>query len=102
MLSPEMFKMFLANLYKYLTTEVGVELSAAIISCILYADDLILVSDSVDGLQKLLDGLFSFCKKWHMIVNVTKTKIIVFNKRKLKDINFVYNGNEVEIVSEYK
>ncbi len=64
---------------------------------ILYADDLILVSDSVEGLQTLLDGLFSFCKKWHMIVYLTKTKIMVFNKRKLKDIKFVYNGNEVEV-----
>ncbi len=34
MLSPEMFKMFLADLYKYLTTEVGVELSIAIITYI--------------------------------------------------------------------
>ncbi len=102
MLCPEMFKIFLADLYKYLTTEVGVELSTAIITYILYADDLILVSDSVEGLQKLIDGLFSFCKKWHMIVNLTKTKIIVFNKRKLKDIKFVYDGNEVEIVSEHK
>ncbi len=62
--SPEMSKMFLADLYKHLKTEVGVHLSTAIITYILYADDLILVSDSV-GLQKLLDGLFSFCKKWH-------------------------------------
>ncbi len=75
MLSPEMFRMFLADLYKYLTPEVDVELSTAIITYILYADDLILVSDSVEGLQKLLlDGLFLFCKKWHMIVNLTKTK----------------------------
>ncbi len=85
MLSPEMFKMFLVNLYKYLTTEVGDELSTAIITYSLYADDLILVSDSVEGLQKLLlDGLFLFCKKWQMIVNFTKTTLLVFNKRKLK------------------
>ncbi len=80
MLSPEMFKMFLADLYKHLTTEVGVDLSTAIITYTLYADDLILVTDSV-GLQILLDGLFSFSKNWQMmIVNLTKTKSMVFNK----------------------
>ncbi len=76
-------------------------LNLVLITYILYANDLILVSDSVVGLQKLLNGLFSFCKKWHTIVNLTKTKIVIFNKRKLKDIKFVYNGNEVEIVYKY-
>ncbi len=63
MFSPEMFNMFLADLYKHLITEVGVHLITAIINYILYAYDLILVSDSVEGLHKLLDGLFSFSKK---------------------------------------
>ncbi len=84
-------KNVLADIYKHLTTEVGVHLSTSIINYILYEDCLILVSDSVEELQKLLNGLFSFCPKWHMSVNLTKTKNMVFNKRKLKDIAFFLN-----------
>ncbi len=62
-LSPELFKIFLSDLHEYLSKEVGIELSATIIFYILYADDLILIADSDEGLQRLLDVLFSFGKK---------------------------------------
>ncbi len=102
MLSPELFKMFLSDLHEYLSKEFGIELSAAILFYILYADDLILIADLVEGLQRLLDGLFSFCKKWHMIVSLTKTTVMVFNKTNVGNINFWYNGNHIEIVTQYK
>ncbi len=41
-------------------------------------------------------------KKWHMIVNLIKTKLMVFNNRKLKDIKFIYHRKELVDVSEYK
>ncbi len=83
MCSPELFKIFLSDLHEYLSKEIGIELSAAIIFYILYADDLILIADSVEGLQRLPDGLFSFCKKWQMIVSLTKTKVMVIIRKML-------------------
>ncbi len=100
MLSPELFKIFLSDLHEYLSKEAGIELSAAIIFYILYADDLILIADSVEGLQMLLDGLFSFCKKWHMIVSLTTTTVMIFNKKNVANIKFWYNGNHIEIVTQ--
>ncbi len=101
MLSPELFKIFLSDLHEYLSKEVGSELSATIIFYILYADDLILIADSVEVLQRLIDGLLSFCKKWH-IVSLTKTKVMVFNKKNVGNIKCWYNGNHIEIVTQYK
>ena len=49
---------------------------------ILYADDLALCSDSPEGLQEQLNGIFEYCKKWHMIISLMKTKVLVFNKKK--------------------
>ncbi len=60
MLGPKLFKIFHSDLHEYLSKEVGIELSTAINFYILYADDLILIADSVEGLQRLLDDLFSF------------------------------------------
>ncbi len=86
MLSPKLFTEFLTYLYSYLSSECGVLVSNLIISYILFADDLILCSETIEGLQKLFDGLFNYCSKWHLILSLTKTKIMplmVFNNRKI-------------------
>ena len=50
------------------------------LSCILYADDLIILSRSRFGLQKCLNELQNWCSKWLMEVNLKKTKIMIFQK----------------------
>ena len=44
------------------------------------ADDLILHSESEHSLQKCLDRLSCYAKKWQMRINIKKTKAIIFNK----------------------
>ena len=44
------------------------------INCLLYADDLVLLSKSKQGLQHCLNTLSTFCEKWTMNVNLKKTK----------------------------
>jgi hypothetical protein len=46
----------------------------------MYADDIILLSSTAEGLQAKLDILDSYCNDWCLTVNPTKTKILVFNK----------------------
>ena len=50
------------------------------LSCLLYADDLVLLSHSQQGLQNSLDRLSTFCEQWKMQVNLKKTKIMLFQK----------------------
>ena len=50
-------------------------------SCLLYADDVILISKSPEGLQNLLDSVSTFCNKWKMTVNPTKPKCILFTSK---------------------
>ena len=46
----------------------------------MYADDIVLLSNSADGLQQKLYKLQEYCNDWCLSVNVNKTKVIVFNK----------------------
>ena len=69
---------------------------------LLWADDLILVSDSVEGLQTQLDGLFNFCKDSHMIVNEMKTKVVLFGNANMDNSHFIYNNKVLEVVGAYK
>ena len=45
---------------------------------LLYADDIF-----SEGLQQALDALFDYCDKWSLRVNVDKTKIAIFSRKKI-------------------
>ena len=53
-------------------------------------------------LQKLLDGLLIWTEDYWLKVNVQKTKVMVFRPSwQLRDEQFCYNGNRVEIVNTF-
>ena len=72
------------------------------VSHFLYADDLVLVSKSEDGLQKSLDNLHIFANSKHLAVSVKKSKTVIFNKGgKLIDRRFSINGQYLENVIDF-
>ena len=44
------------------------------LSCLMYVDDLIILSQSATGLQNSLEIISKFCSKWGLSVNLAKTK----------------------------
>ena len=44
---------------------------------LVYADDLILMSEHASGLQRQLDALASFCEQRQLTVNLSKTKVVL-------------------------
>ena len=55
------------------------------------------------GLQSKLDSLELFCKEWCMSVNISKTKVVIFNKsgRFIKQ-NFLLNNKVLDCCNSYK
>ena len=45
----------------------------------LFADDFVVVSDSRESLQKLIDVLHRYCGKWRLKANVSKSSVMVFS-----------------------
>ena len=95
-----LFRKYMADLGDYLNAEYGVVISDEIIVHLLWADDLILFSDTEKGLQNLLNGLHNFCSNNQMIVNETKTKVMCFGKTVKPELYF--NNNEIQHVEQYK
>ena len=95
-----LFRKCMADLGYYLNSKFGICVNSTIIAYLLWADDLILFSDTPAGLQKQLDGLFTFCSTNHMIVNALKTKVMEFGKPTAFEIKF--NKCAIQRVSEYK
>jgi hypothetical protein len=71
------------------------DLNGKLVFCLLYADDIVLLSESAQGLQNLLNKVKIFCDKWNLQVNINKSKVMIFNKSEffLKGQNFLYDGN---------
>ena len=67
---------------------------------LLYVDDIVVFSDSTDGLQNGIDSLFIYYQRWKLKINVMKTKIIVFRKGGTlpRNLHFTFNGERLEIV----
>ena len=100
--SPDMFIDFLADMGEYLTKSCGFVISDKLLLMhLLWADDLILMSDIEEGLQKQLDNLFRYYTDWQLIVNTLKTKCMVFNQIN-KVVDFHFNNAQIEKVDKYK
>ncbi|MCO5594742.1 hypothetical protein L7F22_048776 [Adiantum nelumboides] len=80
-LSPTLFGIYIHELSKYVDTygDAGSSLARVMIPFLLYADDVVLISDSPKGLQRQLDALQRFCADRDLTVNLGKTKAMVFN-----------------------
>ena len=73
------------------------------INALMYADDLILISQTKEGLQKQLDKLNEYCLKWKLEVNSKKTKIMIFNRgNRLIKADFRINNILLENVKTIK
>ena len=73
------------------------------LNCLFYADDLIILSKTEQGLQDRIDILSNFCKKWKLEVNIKKTKVMTFQKSTRKHFSpkLYLNGNKLDFVKEY-
>ena len=60
------------------------------IHCLLYADDLILFSETEKGLQNCLNKLYDYCQDWKLNININRSKIMVFNNSGKKVNNHFY------------
>ena len=73
------------------------------INALMYADDLILLSDTKDGLQNQINKLNAFCVNSKLEANVKKTKIMIFNRgNKLIKSEFYINNKLIENVKTFK
>ena len=103
-LSPNLFKIFINDLPDYLSeTGDSIFLNDLQIDCLMYADDVILISQSASGLQNKIDKLQKFCNDWCLNININKTKVLIFNKGgKFLNQNFILNGTSLECVNSIK
>ena len=103
-LSPLLFNIFLADLPKLLDSTGGyVKLGHTNLSCLIWADDILLFSENELGLTRMLKTLEEYCNDNKLTINTEKTKCMIFNKtgRTIRK-KFFLNDTKLEIVRTYK
>ena len=103
-LSPILFNIFLNDLPTYFNKACKpIIINNEHINCLMYADDVLLLSESKEGLSECLNQLYAYNKKWCLTINKRKTKVITFQvSGKTKKLNIKYNNTLLEETNEYK
>ena len=107
-LSPLLFSLYLNELPYILNNNAKDPIllpDGSHLNCLLYADDLLLISHSAEGLQQSLDRLSKYCQDWLLKINPTKAKVIVFQKKSRKSTtdkyDFSVSNEHIAIVNNY-
>ena len=81
----------------------GIDIGLIKIFLLLYADDIVIFSSSPEGLQDGLNQLETYCKRWKLQVNTSKTKIMVFRKGGMlpRNLSFSFDNTVLEIVNKF-
>ena len=118
-LSPLLFALYLNDLQEFLShaynglqtvsdlvkeqTETADTITYLKLFVILYADDTVILAESIPELQAALNGMNHYCVMWKLKINTMKTKVVIFSRQKVKERpKFMLGENELEIVDEYK
>jgi hypothetical protein len=103
-LSPNLFKIILNDLPKRLAESdtKPVNINQCDITCLMYADDLVLLSETAEGLQSSIDKTVSYCLDFGLEVNISKTKAMLINNKMATPESFNINGIIIENVNSYK
>lgn len=66
-----------------------------------YADDMVILGDSAAAdVNKKLKCLQSYCAENALVVNESKTKVLVFQRGRLKKKSFYYMNKPIETVNK--
>jgi hypothetical protein len=81
-LSPTLFSILMADLANMLEySNIGANISSKLINCLLFADDVVLIAESPEELQEVLNISNAFANKWNLKFNPKKSKILITSKK---------------------
>ena len=103
-LSPTLFSLFLNDFFHELNAlNKGVQVGDDNITVLAYADDIAIITESEQDMQIILNTLENWCKKWRVIINCGKTKLVHFRKKRIPRscVQFHIGENIIEYAESY-
>ena len=95
-LPPALFSIYINDLAAEINAlHCGIKFDNNEVSILLYANDVVLISESADDLQNMLNTLNKWCNKWRLGVNESKTKIMHFRNKNQLSSNFIFQCGDI-------
>ena len=104
-ISPTIFSLYVNDLVNELNLlNLGVPIDDENMCALLYADDIVIFSDTEANLQTLLNTVNKWCCQWRLKINLNKTNIVHFRKQSQNRTQFQFKigENKIEIKETYK
>ena len=80
-LSPVLFSIFIDGLAEEVKKVGGARYADIIVSLLLFADDIVLIAESPQMMQKMLDVVYNYSKKYRFRFNQSKSNIMIFGRK---------------------
>ena len=105
-LSPIIFDLYINKICSIFDQScMPVKINDIELNCLLWADDLLLISESAEGLQNCINKMSTFYENLDLKVNIKKTKVIIFNRRGVtlgNKFEFFLNGERLAVTDCYQ
>ena len=102
-LSPAMFNLYTDIIFRNIENLPGLCVGGIKINNLRYADDTVLLAESEEKLQDIVNTVKTESEKFGLHMNIRKTKSMLFSKQKeIPPISIVVNGQTVEQVKHFQ
>ena len=102
-MSPDLFNIYSDMILRNLENYTGVKINGENINNIRYADDTVLIADSVENLQRLLDITIEKSEEMGLTLNVKKTECMIISKKAIApSCNLQSRGQQIKLVKKFK
>ena len=72
----------LYSIFECLKNDQEINIDELSIILLLFADDIVLIAKSAKDMQMLLNKMHSYCTERTLNVNINKTRVMIFRKKK--------------------
>ena len=80
----------------------GASIAGLVICVLLYADDVVLLAESPEQLQKLLDITWEYARKWHFSFGISKCQVVLGPSCPKLEREFKLGDHILQVVPAYK
>ena len=105
-LSPLLYALFINGLIKEINSKnkgIEIEEGGKIVSALLYADDIVLMTNDRYALQELLDVVANYARKWRFELNPKKSEVVVFGQKyPPRNVEWKLGESTIKQVTQYK
>lgn len=104
-LSPLLFNLYSDRIFKEALegiSHLGIKINGEPITTIRYADDTVILANTFEGLQLLINKIGDVGETQGLKINIGKTKFMIFSRQPHNGTTLELNGSQIERVSKFK